>query len=345
MTARPPSDRAAPERITLGVRAGAAASDRSPVRIFLGSESAQYRAERVFIWSIEQVRDPSRVYEIYLMKSLVEFDDAGWTTGFTNYRFAIPHFSRRTGRAIYNDVDQIYLADPAELFDMELGDYGIRAVAAKDLSVMVLDCARAPDSWTLRAAQRESKSRLVQQAARIHGLIGPLAPEWNLRDEEPAASQWAKLLHYTTLHQQPWRPFPKRFVYQENPYAKPWHDLERSADAAGFEVFARSRPSVLFEANATECLDTIPDDDLPWVLRERFQRSDLVTVAVHSDAVRTDEWWAERFEHAAACHPDVSWQLSIFASGSDKDRVERNEISYRRSAAERRSTIGMGAGR
>src|SRR5262245_30284362 len=83
----------APERILLGVRPGFEPSGRPTVRLYLGSEPAQRRAERVFLWSIEQVRDPSRVYEIWLMRSLSGFRRRGWTTGFTNYRFAIPHFA------------------------------------------------------------------------------------------------------------------------------------------------------------------------------------------------------------------------------------------------------------
>ncbi len=72
-----------------------ASSGKPPVRIFIGSEAAQYRAERILVWSIEQVRDPSRVYEIFLMKELEGFDRGRWLTGFTNYRFAIPAFQAR----------------------------------------------------------------------------------------------------------------------------------------------------------------------------------------------------------------------------------------------------------
>src|SRR6478752_6843332 len=98
--ARPPGIRAEPECVVLGVREGVAPSAKPPVRIFLGTEPAQYRAERVFFWSIEQVRDPGRIYEIHLMKELVGFDRQGWLTGFTNYRFAIPHFAAGSGKAI-----------------------------------------------------------------------------------------------------------------------------------------------------------------------------------------------------------------------------------------------------
>ena len=67
-----------------------------------------------------KVRDPARVYEIHLMKDLRGFRRNGWTTDFTNYRFAIPQLAGRSGRAIYNDVDQIYLDNPARLFDLDL---------------------------------------------------------------------------------------------------------------------------------------------------------------------------------------------------------------------------------
>ena len=124
---------------------------------FLGTEPAQWRAERVFVWSVEQTRDPSRRYEITLMKSLPGFSRRGWTTGFTSYRFAIPALAGGTGRAIYNDVDQVYLRDPAQLFDLPLGEHGFLAVAPDDPSVMLIDCARMAPVWSLEAARTRGK--------------------------------------------------------------------------------------------------------------------------------------------------------------------------------------------
>ena len=69
--------REVPECIVLEPREGAPRSDKPTVRIFLGSEPAQYRAERIFIWSVECHRDPGRRYEIYLMKELAGFDPSG----------------------------------------------------------------------------------------------------------------------------------------------------------------------------------------------------------------------------------------------------------------------------
>ena len=242
-----PGVRARPAYRVLGVRDGVTPSDKPPVRIFLGTEPAQYRAERVFLWSIEQVRDPSRVYEIHLMSDLAGFHRLLWLTGFTNYRFAIPHFAGAAGRAIYNDVDQIYLADPAELFDMNMNDHGYLAIhgAKPDTSVMLLDCRRMAEVWPLAQARQGRKNRLIARARAVPGLEGPLPPAWNARDEEYHSGQ-SKLLHYTAIHTQPWRPDPNRFVYFHNPVGGVWTDLEHAADQAGFQLHDLDRPSARY---------------------------------------------------------------------------------------------------
>jgi mitochondrial fission protein ELM1 len=233
--------RAIPRVITLEVRPGASPSPKPPVRIFLGTEPSQYRAERVFLWSIEQVRDPGRVYEIHVMKSLPGFRRWFWNTGFTNYPFAAPHFAGYRGRAIYNDVDQIYLTDPAELFDLDMGDHGYLSVSETDTSVMLMDCAKMARCWTLDGAQRRRKYGLIEAARSRPEVQGALPPEWNARDEEHVEGR-TKLLHYTTIHKQPWRPFPERFYYQPNPAGDVWFEMERAADEAGYQPTADAMP-------------------------------------------------------------------------------------------------------
>jgi mitochondrial fission protein ELM1 len=259
--------RAKPERIVLGVKAGLEPSPKPPVQIYLGTEPAQYRAERIFVWSIEQVRDPSRVYEIHLMKELAGFDRRMWLTGFTNYRCAIPHFAGGRGRAIWNDVDQVYLTDPAELFDRDLAGHGFLTVPAlgpdkrTDSSVMLMDCEQMLRVWSLASAQHRSSKALLRRAIEIPGLHGLLEPEWNARDGEYTEGR-SKLIHYTILHTQPWCPIPKRYVYQRNPIGHTWYDLERSADAAGFQVFDRKRQSSRFQSIAAG-LNAMPGGTAP----------------------------------------------------------------------------------
>ena len=234
-----------PYIVTLGVRPGATPSDKPPVRIFLGTEDQQYRAERVFFYAIERIRDPSRVYEIHVMKNLAGFVRTGWRTGFTNYRFAIPDFAGRHGRAIYNDVDQIYTADPARLFDLDLGGHGYLAVSASDTSVMLLDCARMAEWWNHAAAMSETKDRLLSRVKRVPGIWGAMDGGWNARDMEFVEGQ-SMLLHYTAMHTQPWHPFPKDYAYRAHPLGEIWYRLERAADAEGYAVFSVDRPSPLF---------------------------------------------------------------------------------------------------
>jgi mitochondrial fission protein ELM1 len=246
-TSRQPRQRVLPERILLPVREGAEPSSKPPVRIFLGTEASQYRAERIFVWSIERVRDPGRVYEIYLMKHLAGFNRRFWTTSFTNHRFAVPHFAGGAGKAIWNDVDQIYLADPGALFDLDLEGHGYRAISETETSVMLMDCARMLEVWPIELVRSRAKKSLLARALEVEGLYGRLAPEWNARDQEEYVEGRTGLLHYTTLHTQPWRPFPERFFYQENPVGHLFFDLEKSANEAGFQVFSREHPSAFFD--------------------------------------------------------------------------------------------------
>jgi hypothetical protein len=194
---------------------------------------------------VEKARDPSRRYEIHLMKDLIGFNRWWWTTGFTNYRLAIPYLAGGQGRAIYNDVDQIYLADPGELFDTPMEGYGFLAIGAEnrtggvpfDSSVMLIDCEKMNTLWTLAEAQSERKSAMLNKVAAIPGLWGQLAPEWNARDAEYVPGK-SKLIHYTKLKTQPWQPFPQLYDYRIAPEGEVWLDLERAADAAGFRVRA-----------------------------------------------------------------------------------------------------------
>lgn len=239
---RPPGFRKFPDRIVLDARDGVERGAKPPVRIFVGTEPEQLRPLRVFIWSIEQVRDPARIYQIYLMSDLRGFDRRLWVTGFTNYRFAIPHLAGGRGRAIYNDVDQVYLADPAELFDMDMGGRGFLALTPRDTSVMLIDCNHMGRVWTLDLARRMPRDGIEAHTKANGDLWGPLPRVWNARDQEyvPACS---KVLHYTTIHAQPWQPFPQRFVYQRNPVGFVWLEMEHAAEAANFQVFSARRPS------------------------------------------------------------------------------------------------------
>src|SRR3546814_20650857 len=56
---RPAGTRDEPELVALDPLSGVTPSEQPPVRIFLGTEPAQHRAERVSARSIPQARDPA----------------------------------------------------------------------------------------------------------------------------------------------------------------------------------------------------------------------------------------------------------------------------------------------
>jgi len=252
---RPPGLREGPEVVVFDVAPGTAPSEKPPVRIFLGTETAQHRAERIFIWSVAQLRDPARRYEIHMMKHLTGYDRRGWKTGFTNYRYAIPALAGKTGRAIYNDVDQIYLADPAELFDLEMGDRAYLSITRRETSVMLLDCEKLGPLWTYEDALVHKKKHFRAAAEQ---LWGPLDPAWNARDWEYSKGE-TKLLHYTTLQTQPWRPFKKELRYHESPEGKIWFALEAAADVAGYTVFTAEAPSAAYGPLLAEAEDDLTE--------------------------------------------------------------------------------------
>lgn len=249
LSGRPAGWRAQPTMAAFPPDADAIPDPKPPVRIFIGAEPGQNRAERVLVWSILKHRDPARAYEIHLMKDLGGFARRYWKTGFTNYRYAIPDFAGGAGRAIYNDCDQVYLADPAQMFDQPMNGAGVLSIDDRETSVMLLDCAQMIETWPAnlarenRAMHREFRSL----ATASDDLWGQMPADWNARDGEYAPGQ-SKLLHFTTLHTQPWRPFQREFRYHDHPAADIWLGLEQEADAASFTMFTMDKPSPHYQA-------------------------------------------------------------------------------------------------
>ena len=105
---------------------------------------------------------------------------------------------------------------------------------------MLIDCERMLPIWPLEEVQHARRKHLIAKAVGIEGVWGQLGSEWNARDAEYAAER-SKLIHYTTLHTQPWEPFPKLLKYQEHwdpagrAAAELWHSEKKKADAAEFD--------------------------------------------------------------------------------------------------------------
>jgi len=109
----------------------------------------------------------------------------------------------------------------------------------------------------------------------MNNLWGRLDPEWNARDEEYVQGK-SKVLHYTALHTQPWHPFPQNFAYQKSPVGDVWHELEKSANEEGFQLFSRPQPSSQF----AQLVQLVSEKKVDWnssdlLSKEQSSTSDL----------------------------------------------------------------------
>jgi hypothetical protein len=240
-SSRMPGTRAECPVVIFEAEAGSPQAAMPPVRIFLGTEPLQYKAERIFVYSVAKHRNPGRRYEIHLMKDLAGYEREGWATGFTRYRFAIPYMAGCAGRAIYNDVDQIWLDDPAELFDRDMDGAALLAIDEEETSVMLMDCEKLASIWGMAAdggVPEPGDPKAVHEA----GQWGIMPGIFNARDTEYVEGE-SKVLHFTTLYKQPWQPFPDIYDYARNENEHVWRALETEANEARFLAYTREKPS------------------------------------------------------------------------------------------------------
>lgn len=163
-----------------------------------------------------------------------------WGTPFSCFRFAVPELCDFKGRAVYLDADMLVRSDVRELLEMPL-QAGYRSISLARTDVSLIDCgwfANRRDWWPSIAQMKPSGwitwhyCQLLQQ----HGGIAPtLDPAWNRCDPmhmcaDPGVES-AKLLHYTVVPTQPYRPYPT-VRYMKHPWkswVKEWNDVAKEA--------------------------------------------------------------------------------------------------------------------
>lgn len=139
-----------------------------------------------------------------------------WGTPFSCFRYAIPELCDFEGRAVYLDADMLVLADVRELAEASLLG-GYRCAYGNRTDVSVINCASFKDKpWWPRIAQMKPSGWISWHYVQLltqHGAVDPtLDPRWNVCDPmqplpDPGIGD-AKLLHFTTVPTQPYRPYP-----------------------------------------------------------------------------------------------------------------------------------------
>ena len=109
----------------------------------------------------------------------------GWATPFSAFRWAIPHVCNFEGRAIYTDVDKVFMADIFDLWNQQIPPG--KCLLMKDdkhSCVILYDCAAAkkyiPAFETLR--RTEGMYRNVRRT--IGGAAANFTGNWNCLDGE-----------------------------------------------------------------------------------------------------------------------------------------------------------------
>ena len=202
-----------------------------PIRLFVGTDSRMGVAERALERSVR--RNTSAPVEIVWMRSgdpgwtwdmgrepghPYPKDGKGWATDFTCFRYAVPELCGFEGRAIYLDADMIVLGDLDDLVRLPIGPE-FWAISTTRPDVIVFDCAKFssvgwPDLGTMRTSGHGF--------GHYHGIFAPklgkVVPDsWDCLDGRGLSAE-TKLVHYTAMQSQPWKPWPERFDYDANPH-------------------------------------------------------------------------------------------------------------------------------
>lgn len=208
----------------------------SPIKIFVGSEPGNEDAEIALEyslrkttsgpWSLTWMSDgiPCSLWQHWNKGRDCRKQNTrrGWKTNFSAFRWAIPELCDFAGRAIYLDVDQIVLKDIRQMWELDMGGCSYLAINPIRTDVMLLDCTQFAGEWWPRIAEMRPSGRLQQQYRKLvnqHTQVGALDGIYNCLDGDGYSDE-TRLVHYTEMRTQPWKPFPEAIRYKQHPHAE-----------------------------------------------------------------------------------------------------------------------------
>lgn len=214
-------------------------------RIFIGSEPRMWLGNAVLNFTIQKATNVSiDIQEMDFslgdetwhgwnmgrepgVPALRQKNDKGeliWFTDFTNFRWAIPEKCGFKGRAIYNDVDQIYLGDIRDLWELDMDGKAILSLTTHETSVMLIDCEKFANlNWWPSIEEMKTNCWGIKSYIQLlwkNDMYGMLPTKWNCLDGRGYVEDWTQLIHYTDMSSQPWYPYPERLKYRRHPVKK-----------------------------------------------------------------------------------------------------------------------------
>ena len=175
------------------------------IRVYIATDGDIHSdAEKVIEYSIK--KNTKEAVEINFIRPGYK----NGCTGFTNHRYLIPELCSYKGYAIYLDVDMLVLGDLRELW--EYRQEGKWVTTPKRDDVSVIDCSAFEGIIPTKNELMNMRKPLIAQKIQ-NKIVANIPIEWNTCDE---ITNNAKLIHYTDLSTQPWKPNPNQ-EYKAHP--------------------------------------------------------------------------------------------------------------------------------
>lgn len=201
---------------------------RDRIKLFVGTDERQERAEHALEESIRahttlpvdvtwmRAGDPG--FQGWCGQPDQPLVPGKWATRFTNFRYAVPALAEYKGRAIYLDSDMIVLGNLKELWHWRM-EKPWHTISTKRTDVSIINCAAFKHAtwWPRLEAIRMSERKgghyrriLVENDA----IKCDLPQYWDHMDQYQPG--WSRLVHYTWMPMQPWKPWPEAIDYVEH---------------------------------------------------------------------------------------------------------------------------------
>jgi len=211
------------------------------IKLFIGtSANGEDRlAEAAYEYTLRKNTD--RDLEIIWMRQTNDsssfwsnFNTTRWATPFSGFRWGIPEYCKYEGKAIYTDVDMLNFYDIGKLYELPMFDKPVLAREGRTC-VMLFDCTKFKD-WDIPDKSNPTYHEDIYKFFLTNNIMGYLSPSWNCLDGDVKIP---KLLHYTNMSTQPWKPSWYKGVTK--PHDKPeleklfWDTLEEARKAGYHE--------------------------------------------------------------------------------------------------------------
>jgi hypothetical protein len=226
------------------------------IRLFIGAAANGEDLESQMVAEYSARQHCSLPLEITWMQQAAKGPYSGWKCGsgrtpFTHFRWSLPAMCQFDGKAIYTDVDFIYRADLAELWNQPVPGVFLAKVGKKGLGktcCLLFDCAHAKGHVpTLDQLRRmdDPQGTLMKYFREWPALTSNFAGDWNaidLKGYDDIADPRIKAIHYSRIEMQPSFPYAQKRLKAEGKahwYTGPTGPHERPELIALFDQLYR----------------------------------------------------------------------------------------------------------